>query len=91
MHCVWFTAGSRPFCRDTLYKFNELIEYSTSIQFKGYWVFFLLVKQLAFDVDPSPPTSTGVKNEWNFISTPCSMPSWSGQGQLTFSPLLQMV
>jgi hypothetical protein len=32
-----------------------------------------------------------IKNNWNFISTPCSLPSWSGQGQLTFSPLLLMV
>ena len=31
IHCVWSTAGMRPFCRDTLYKFNELIEYRTSI------------------------------------------------------------
>jgi len=30
---------------------------------QGLLGFFLLVKQLAFDVDPSPPTSTGVKNE----------------------------
>jgi len=26
-----FFAGRRPFCRDTLYEFNELIEYRTNI------------------------------------------------------------
>jgi hypothetical protein len=76
------------FCRDTFYKFNELIEYRTSKRLMG---FILVVKQLAHVVEPIPPTSTGVKNEWNFISTPCSEPSWSGQGQLTFSTLLLMV
>jgi hypothetical protein len=48
-------------------------------------------KALAHVVELSPPASTGVKNEQNFISTPCSVPSWRGQGQLTFSTLLQMV
>jgi len=42
--------------------------------------FFPGGKHLAFDVDPSPLTITGVKNEWNFVSTPCSIPSWSWAG-----------
>jgi hypothetical protein len=53
--------------------------------------FFPGGKQLAHDVDPSPPTSPWVKNEWNYVSTPCSVTSWSGQGQLTFLSLLLMV
>jgi len=39
-------------------------------------VFFLAVKQLAPDIDHSPPSSLEAKNEWNFTSTPCYMPSW---------------
>jgi len=38
--------------------------------------FFLLVNQLAHDIDPSPPSSMEANNEWNFTSTPCCMPSW---------------
>jgi len=35
---------------------------------------FLAVKQLAPDIDYSPPSSLEAKNEWNFTSTPCCMP-----------------
>jgi hypothetical protein len=53
--------------------------------------FFFVVKLLVHDVDPSLSSSTEVKNEWSFTSTPCGMPSWHGQGQCTFSPALRMV
>ena len=72
-------------------KHPERIWSPPTLLYNGYWVYILMVKQLTHDVDPSSPTSTAVKNEWNFTSTPCSMPSWSGQGQLIFSPLLLMI
>jgi hypothetical protein len=53
--------------------------------------FFLVVKQLARNVDPSPPSSTEVKNSRNYTSTPSYVPSWHGQGQFTFSPSLLKV
>jgi len=53
--------------------------------------FFLVVMQLARDVEPSPSTSVEVKNEWSFTSTPCSMPSWLRQGHFTFSHSLTMI
>ena len=53
--------------------------------------FFLVEKELVHDVEPSLPSSTEVKYEWSFTSTPCSMPSWNGQGQCTFSPSLLAV
>jgi hypothetical protein len=70
-----------------MYLLNIELAYNSKVL--GF--FFLAVKQLVLDVDPSPPTSTGVKKEWNIISTPSCVPPWSGQGQLTFSPLLLMV
>jgi hypothetical protein len=53
--------------------------------------FFLVVKQLVHDVEPSPSTSVEVKYEWSFTSSPYCMPSWHGQGQFIFSPSLLMV
>jgi len=53
--------------------------------------FFLVVKELVHDVDLSLPSSTEVKYEWSFTSTPCGMTSWNGQGQFTFSPSLLVV
>lgn len=55
------------------------------------WVLTFLfpaVKRPGRDANHSPRSSTLVKNEWIFPSTP-HIPSWSTQGQLYFSPIRQ--
>jgi hypothetical protein len=51
-------------------KFSDMPWNPLCLQFRGFWVSSLGLNQPGRELNPSPPSSAEVKNEWSYTSIP---------------------